>query len=133
MQKCELKLFSKRSIATSNLQIHELHCQKHLLVCQKCGEAIPKSATEEHDEEYHKEVECDLCHGFLPVDQLVKHKVNSTITASLCYAGRFCFLILILPWSNTPLFYALLFYITCTTHQFLSISIHTQLKVLNCL
>ncbi|XP_034241617.1 uncharacterized protein LOC117645483 isoform X1 [Thrips palmi] len=64
----------QRPIAASNYVIHSLHCQRNLMKCDKCGEAVPRSGLEEHDFEFHSKVNCPDCHMSVERPQLDTHK-----------------------------------------------------------
>ena len=40
--------FSKRDIPCSNYQMHTAHCARHITLCQKCDEPVPKREFENH-------------------------------------------------------------------------------------
>lgn len=73
---------SQRPIAASNYVIHTLHCQRNLMKCDKCGEAVPRSGLEEHDLEFHSKVNCPDCHMSVERPHLDTHKV--------CFQPNFC-------------------------------------------
>ena len=68
-------IYSKRDIAVSNFLMHEVHCRRNIVLCDHCKEPVPRSELEEHFEEYHAPVKCDLCTGVFEKDVIQKHKV----------------------------------------------------------
>lgn len=64
----------QRPIAASNYVIHSLHCQRNLIKCEKCGEAVPRSGLEEHDLDFHSKVNCPDCHMSVERPHLETHK-----------------------------------------------------------
>ncbi|KAK3929986.1 TRAF-type zinc finger domain-containing protein 1 [Frankliniella fusca] len=70
----------QRPIAASNFVIHSLHCQRNLTKCEKCGEAVPRSALDEHESEFHSKVNCPDCHLSVEKPQLETHKKTACIS-----------------------------------------------------
>ncbi|XP_026284068.1 TRAF-type zinc finger domain-containing protein 1 isoform X1 [Frankliniella occidentalis] len=70
----------QRPIAASNFVIHSLHCQRNLTKCEKCGEAVPRSAMDEHESEFHAKVNCPDCHMAVERPQLEAHKKTACIS-----------------------------------------------------
>ena len=73
-----LKFFlsSKRDIAVANFVMHEVHCARNIVLCKKCGEPVARSEMEEHEEEEHKLVPCELCNKQFEIGQMDDHKVR---------------------------------------------------------
>jgi len=67
---------SKRDIAEANFTIHEIHCRRNIVLCEKCQEPVPRSDLEAHIEELHAPVKCDLCSGTFERNLLESHKVG---------------------------------------------------------
>jgi NAD-dependent SIR2 family protein deacetylase len=85
-----LLLFSKREIAEANFTIHEVHCRRNIVLCEKCQEPVPKSELDEHVKEVHEPVKCDLCNGLYEKNLIENHKVSQpfsliTLTAQHDY------------------------------------------------
>ena len=57
--------------------MHEVHCRRNIILCDKCNEPIPRSETEEHFNEYHALVKCSLCSDSVEVSALDMHKVHT--------------------------------------------------------
>ena len=72
-------LFSKRDIAKVNFVMHEVHCRRNIILCDKCNEPIPRSETEEHFNEYHAPVKCSQCSESVEVSTLDNHQVTACI------------------------------------------------------
>jgi NAD-dependent SIR2 family protein deacetylase len=68
--------FSKRDIAEANFTIHEIHCRRNIVLCDKCKEPIPKSDLQTHIEETHVPVKCDLCDESVEKNLVDDHKVS---------------------------------------------------------
>ncbi|KAL3858109.1 hypothetical protein ACJMK2_012720 [Sinanodonta woodiana] len=51
----------KRDIATSNFMTHEIHCKRHISLCEHCKEPVPKGEMEVHFEEMHAKIKCPKC------------------------------------------------------------------------
>lgn len=67
---------SKRDVAEGNFVMHEIHCRKNIVLCTKCNEPVPKVSLEEHIEEYHALVNCELCSCHVERSRLEEHKVS---------------------------------------------------------
>lgn len=74
---CEIGVFSKKEVAEANFVMHEVHCQRNIVLCSKCDEPVPKVQLEEHIEENHALVNCDLCSRIVERSCLNRHKVWS--------------------------------------------------------
>ena len=66
---------SKRDIATANFVMHEVHCRRNIVLCERCDEPVPRSELDSHFEEFHAMVNCDLCGQSLERAALDSHKV----------------------------------------------------------
>ena len=69
-------MYSKREIAASNFLMHEVHCRRNLVVCEACGEPVPRSELAHHHEQEHAPVTCDACAASVGKAQLQEHKVG---------------------------------------------------------
>ncbi|KAK6191626.1 hypothetical protein SNE40_003268 [Patella caerulea] len=63
----------KKNIASTNFVMHEMHCKRHIILCKKCNEPVPRSEEEEHFESYHAEIGCDLCKMKVEKSKLEHH------------------------------------------------------------
>ena len=70
---------SKQDIALSNYQLHELHCARHIQLCKVCGEPVPRGKLTEHEQEEHRDEECEYCKRVMPLHLLEQHKVRTPI------------------------------------------------------
>ena len=78
---CRVFLFcSKQDIALSNYQLHELHCARHIQLCKVCGEPVPRGKLTEHEQEEHRDEECEYCMRVMPLHLLEQHKVRTLIS-----------------------------------------------------
>ncbi len=68
--------FSKRDIAAANFVMHEVHCRRNIVLCEKCGEPVPRTEMEEHISEEHALVPCDMCSQQFEVSKIEAHKVS---------------------------------------------------------
>ncbi len=46
-----------------------------MVLCKYCDEPVDKREVEEHYQEYHAPVDCDICRKKVPADKLEDHKV----------------------------------------------------------
>lgn len=67
----------KRQIAASNFMMHEMHCRRHISLCQFCKEPIPKGEMEVHVEESHAKIACQRCGIQVEKMDLEDHEENS--------------------------------------------------------
>ena len=69
----------EKPIEVQKYRLHEVACSRQNYKCKKCGEVIPKSDREQHDEDHDKpDITCDLCQEFVSKDNdsVVNHKKN---------------------------------------------------------
>jgi len=53
--------------------MHEIHCRRHIILCEHCQEPIPRSEQEQHYNEFHAKVPCEQCHTSIAKDALEVH------------------------------------------------------------
>ena len=66
---------SKENISIRNYQMHELHCNRHIVLCERCKMPVKRDALDDHKLDYHTEVRCDQCGQAMENGDLDKHKV----------------------------------------------------------
>lgn len=72
---------SKRDIAENNFVIHEVHCQRNIVLCKQCNEPVPRSDLETHVKDVHAPINCELCGLAVERNNVEQHKV--------CHRGIF--------------------------------------------
>ena len=72
----QLSSCSKSDVPCARFQIHDVHCRKHMVLCDICDEPISIREKEEHFKECHAPALCDLCGASVPADTLSEHKVS---------------------------------------------------------
>ena len=70
--------FSKRDIAAANFVMHEVHCRRNIVLCEKCGEPVPRTEMEEHIAEEHALVPCEMCSLQFEISKIEAHKVGTS-------------------------------------------------------
>ncbi|XP_059140016.1 TRAF-type zinc finger domain-containing protein 1-like [Physella acuta] len=63
----------KRHISSANFMMHEIHCRRHIVLCEHCDEPIPQTELEQHFNELHAKVPCDKCQEKISKDCMEKH------------------------------------------------------------
>ncbi|XP_069073322.1 XIAP-associated factor 1 [Pleurodeles waltl] len=66
----------KKNVALTNFSLHEVHCRRFLKVCPECGEPVPHKDMQQHQDESHRKVKCDLCHQSIQQYLLEEHKAE---------------------------------------------------------
>ena len=56
--------------------MHEMHCRRHISLCQFCKEPIPKGELEVHIEESHAKIACSRCGDQVEKMHLEDHEVG---------------------------------------------------------
>uniref|UniRef100_A0A8C8VJM4 XIAP associated factor 1 n=1 Tax=Pelusios castaneus TaxID=367368 RepID=A0A8C8VJM4_9SAUR len=74
---------SKRDVSAANFSLHEAHCVRFLAICPECDEPIALKEMEDHQEEAHKQVRCELCHQSMQKYLLESHESNECNERSL--------------------------------------------------
>ena len=69
----------QKPVEAAKHRLHEATCARMNYKCPKCGEVVPKSDREQHEEDVHTEkpdIACDLCPDFVSKVQseVDKHK-----------------------------------------------------------
>ncbi|KAK3710494.1 hypothetical protein RRG08_021310 [Elysia crispata] len=63
----------KRDISAANFVMHEMHCRRHIVLCDNCQEPVPRSEIEQHFNELHAKLPCDKCKLNVEKDQMERH------------------------------------------------------------
>lgn len=66
---------SKKYISSTVFLLHEPHCRRNIVLCDQCGEAVPRTLMEEHKQE-HEEVPCQQCRTLVPRGDMEIHLVR---------------------------------------------------------
>ncbi|XP_005108630.1 TRAF-type zinc finger domain-containing protein 1 [Aplysia californica] len=66
----------KRDISSSNFVMHEMHCRRHIVLCDHCQEPIPRSELEQHFNDVHAKTPCVLCKMEVAKENMEKHMEN---------------------------------------------------------
>lgn len=66
----------KKDIAAANFTMHEVHCRRHLVLCEHCQEPVPRTEMEQHFTDVHAKVACSKCAVELEKEQLDAHLEN---------------------------------------------------------
>ena len=69
-------LFSKRDVPSATYILHSAHCARHLVICKKCMESVPRISIEDHDKEVHGLTCCTVCKNQIEKSQLDGHLVS---------------------------------------------------------
>ena len=72
--------FSKKDIAAANFTMHEVHCRRHLVLCDHCKEPVPRSELEQHFNDVHAKVACTQCAMELEKDHVDEHMVCDSVS-----------------------------------------------------
>ncbi|XP_060584425.1 TRAF-type zinc finger domain-containing protein 1-like [Ruditapes philippinarum] len=67
----------KKQISANNFVMHEMHCKRHISLCEQCNEPIPKNEMEVHYEENHAKIKCPKCETEVEKMHLEEHEENS--------------------------------------------------------
>ena len=68
----------KQDVPSANFEMHAIHCQRFLTPCPQCGEPVNKNQIQEHIDENHAEVKCEVCGEKVEKMELDNH------TTSIC-------------------------------------------------
>ncbi|XP_071092778.1 TRAF-type zinc finger domain-containing protein 1-like [Haliotis cracherodii] len=63
----------KKDISAANFTMHEVHCRRHIVLCQHCDDPVPRSEMEDHFSEHHAKVSCSQCGEEQEKTQLQEH------------------------------------------------------------
>lgn len=66
----------EKHISLANYLIHNMHCQRNIILCKDCKKPIPKNDIEVHNQEMHSEVICDKCSKIIESWRLDEHKTT---------------------------------------------------------
>ncbi|CAL1527905.1 unnamed protein product [Lymnaea stagnalis] len=69
----------KRDISSANFVMHEIHCRRHIILCQHCNEPIPKIELEQHFNELHAKIPCEKCLKEIPKEKMSQHLAEDCI------------------------------------------------------
>ncbi|XP_014673700.1 PREDICTED: TRAF-type zinc finger domain-containing protein 1-like isoform X2 [Priapulus caudatus] len=64
----------KRDITAANFELHQIHCQRNLILCPKCKEPVSRNRQKEHEEQLHALVTCVDCSDLIEIGKLDSHK-----------------------------------------------------------
>ncbi|GFO41265.1 traf-type Zinc finger domain-containing protein 1-like protein [Plakobranchus ocellatus] len=64
----------KRDISAANFVMHEMHCRRHIVLCEHCKEPVPRSEIEQHFNDLHVTLPCEKCKQNIAKDKMEKHK-----------------------------------------------------------
>jgi hypothetical protein len=64
-------------VPQSNFVMHNVHCQRKLVLCAKCDEPVPRCDLAAHNANLHAVVECPACGYQCEKRHLVDHQVSS--------------------------------------------------------
>ncbi|XP_045171448.2 TRAF-type zinc finger domain-containing protein 1-like [Mercenaria mercenaria] len=67
----------KKQISSNNFVMHEMHCKRHISLCEHCNEPIPKNEMDVHYEENHAKIKCPKCKTEVEKMYLEDHEENS--------------------------------------------------------
>ena len=56
--------------------IHEVHCQRNIVLCEQCDEPVPRVDLEAHVKDVHAPVNCELCGLAVERSRVDHHKVS---------------------------------------------------------
>ena len=78
-KKCDM---CEKLIEVSKFRLHSVACSRNNYKCAKCGDIIPKSDKDQHEEDVHTDkpdLKCDLCPDFNTkiASQLATHKTDN--------------------------------------------------------
>lgn len=59
--------------------MHEVHCRRHLKLCEHCQEPVPRTEMEQHFNDVHAKVACTLCKVEVEKEQLDIHMVRASL------------------------------------------------------
>ncbi|CAG5129933.1 unnamed protein product [Candidula unifasciata] len=63
----------KRDVSTTNFVMHEMHCRRHIVLCEHCGEPVHRAELEQHFSDLHAQVPCEKCQKLLSKSDMDKH------------------------------------------------------------
>ncbi|KAK7087657.1 TRAF-type zinc finger domain-containing protein 1-like [Littorina saxatilis] len=66
----------KKDIAAANFTMHEVHCRRHLVLCDHCKEPVPRTELDQHFNDVHAKIACTQCTQEVEKDQLDGHLEN---------------------------------------------------------
>jgi len=56
--------------------MHEMHCRRHIGLCEHCHEPFPRNELEAHFHESHKKIKCPKCSVEVEIMNLEDHEVR---------------------------------------------------------
>ncbi|KAH3887241.1 hypothetical protein DPMN_011257, partial [Dreissena polymorpha] len=66
----------KKQISANNFVMHEMHCRRHIGLCEYCKEPFPRNEMEAHFQESHAKIKCPKCQVEVEVMHLEDHEEN---------------------------------------------------------
>jgi len=67
--------------------MHVAYCKRNMKKCLKCNEMYHKDEEAQHEEEFHKMVECEDCKIPIEISKIAEHKPNCMKREVIC---KFC-------------------------------------------
>lgn len=67
---------SKRDISAANFVMHEMHCRRHIVLCEHCGEPVHRSEVGQHFSNLHAKIPCEKCQQMISKSDMAKHLVS---------------------------------------------------------
>ena len=69
-------IYSKRDISAANFLMHEVHCRRNIVLCDRCDEPFPRSQLTNHVQEAHATEPCEMCQASIEKCKIQEHKVS---------------------------------------------------------
>lgn len=63
-----------RQIPKQSIIMHEIQCKRNNKICQLCQTLVLTQQYQKHFEQFHKEVQCSLCHNNMEAQYLPNHR-----------------------------------------------------------
>lgn len=66
----------KHRIVAINFLMHEVHCRRNIVLCEKCEEPVPRSEMNAHFEEEHTLKPCHMCQEQFEISKMDDHQIT---------------------------------------------------------
>lgn len=76
--------YCKRLVPAKVLELHSVHCQRFLCLCEICRELIPKAKFQDHIDEEHPTQTCPHCSDSIPSDVFSSHLLRCELRPQPC-------------------------------------------------